>query len=182
MVRHPPSRLIRIEIDSISTGWIEPRQYFSFWVMLPFFSWIDRLDSIGIGGFGHDFKALEGQESPVTKVFNAFGEATGNDGLIAEFFPFVPTKRSRMMAQMRKATTAIGYELLQNCEKMKEGSQSIKDRSILGLLSAFQLYMRLLVIHVMYQSEDKPTMRVSSWCRRKLFQRYVYSVTDLYSA
>ena len=66
------------------------------------------------------------------------------------------------MAQMRKATTAIGYELLQNCEKMKEGSQSIKDRSILGLLSVFQLYMRLLVIHVMYQSEDKPTMRVSS--------------------
>ena len=96
------------------------------------------------------------------KAYNAFSEAKGNYELIAEFFPFVPTKRSRMMAQLKKATTAIGYELLQNCEKMKEGSQSINDRSILGLLSALQLYMRLLVIHVMYQSEDKPTMRVSS--------------------
>jgi hypothetical protein len=99
----------------------------------------------------------------VTKVFNAFGEARSNDGLIAEFFPFLPTKRSRMMGQMRKATTAIGYELLQNCEKMKEGSQSIKDRSILGSLSVFQLCsLRPLDIHVTYQSKDKLTMQLSS--------------------
>ncbi|KAF8712457.1 hypothetical protein AX14_013080 [Amanita brunnescens Koide BX004] len=39
-----------------------------------------------------------------------------------------------MMGQMKKATTAIAYELLENCEKMKAGSQSVQDRSILGLL------------------------------------------------
>ena len=98
------------------------------------------------------------------KVLNGFGEDIGN-GLIADIFPFIdnlPTKRSRMMRQMKKATTAIAYELLQNRDKMKEGSQSIKDRSILGLLSAFQLYMCLLVIHVTYQSKDKLKMQLSS--------------------
>ena len=42
-----------------------------------------------------------------------------------------------MMDQMKMATSAIAYELLQNTEKVEEGSQSIKDRSILGLLSQF---------------------------------------------
>ena len=96
------------------------------------------------------------------KVFNAFGEAGDGYGLIAEFFPFLPTKRSQMMGQMKKATTEIAYELLQNSKKMNEGSQNIKDRSILGLLSVLQLYMRLLVTHVTYQSKDNLTMRLSN--------------------
>ena len=72
---------------------------------------------------------------------------------------------------MKKATSDMAHELLQNTEKEKEGSQSIKDRSILGLLSEFQLYMHWPVIDVAYQSKDKPKMQLSSWYRKRLFRR-----------
>ena len=42
-----------------------------------------------------------------------------------------------MMNQMKKATSEMAHELLDSSEKVKESSQSIKDRSILGLLSEF---------------------------------------------
>ena len=72
---------------------------------------------------------------------------------------------------MKKATSDMAHELLQNTEKAKEGEQSIKDRSILGLLSEFQFFMHPHVIHAVYQSKDKLKMRISSWYRRKLFHR-----------
>ncbi len=111
----------------------------SFWVE------VDRLDSIGIGGFGHDFKALEGHESPIVKVFQSFNENRGDRGLIllvifTIVFPIVaylPTKGMRMMEQMREATSAIAFKLLENAEKLKEGSQNDKDQSILGMLREF---------------------------------------------
>lgn len=141
-------------------------------------SCIHRLDSIGIAGFGHDFKALEGHESPMMKVLNAINGANRSNRrllvVIGAIFPFVahlPTKRLRMMNQMKQATSEMAHELLQNTEKAKEGSQSIKDRSILGLLSAFQLFMHPLIIHIAHQSKDKLKMRISSWYRRKLFHR-----------
>ena len=71
---------------------------------------------------------------------------------------------------MKKATSDMAHELLQNTEKAKEG-QSIKDRSILGLLSEFRLCMHPLAIDVAYQSKDKPMMQLSSWYRKKLFHR-----------
>jgi hypothetical protein len=141
-------------------------------------SCIHRLDSIGIAGFGHDFKALEGHESPVIKVFNTINDSNRSNRrllvVIGAIFPFVahlPTKRLRMMDQMKQATSEMAHELLQNTVKAKEGSQSIKDRSILGLLSAFQLFMHPFVTHVAYQSKGKLKMRISSWYRRKLFHR-----------
>ena len=60
--------------------------------------------------------------------------------LIWAIFPIVaylPTKRMRMMKQMRQATSAIAFKLLGNTEKVKEGLQNDKDRSILGLLRKF---------------------------------------------
>ena len=41
--------------------------------------------------------------------------------------------------------------------------------------------MHLLDIDVAYQSKDKLEMRLSSWYRRKLFHKYVYSVSNLES-
>ncbi|KAF8344577.1 cytochrome P450 [Amanita rubescens] len=105
--------------------------------------WMNKitLDSIGVGGFGHDFKSLEGHESPVVNVFKAFNESRGNGArmlfLIGSIFPFItniPTKRIRMMGQMREATSAMAFKLLRNTEKVNESSQDDKDRSILGLL------------------------------------------------
>jgi len=43
----------------------------------------------------------------------------------------------RMMEQMREATSAIAFKLLENAEKLKEGSQNDKDQSILGMLREF---------------------------------------------
>ena len=34
-----------------------------------------RLDSIGIGGFGHDFKALDNKNTSVVEVFDSFDDA-----------------------------------------------------------------------------------------------------------
>jgi len=57
--------------------------------------WMNKitLDSIGVGGFGHDFKSLEGHESPVVNVFKAFNESRGNGArmlfLIGSIFPFI---------------------------------------------------------------------------------------------
>jgi len=85
-------------------------------------------------------------------VFKAFNESRGGGGariffLIGSIFPIItslPTKRIRMMGQMREATSAMALKLLRNTEKVKEGSQNDKDRSILGLLREFQacIYLR----------------------------------------
>ena len=87
-------------------------------------------------------------------MFNSLNEARGTSNLVVLFgaiFPFfinLPTKSLRMLDQMNKATSAMAYELLQDSENVKGGSQSIKDRSILGLLSKFQLCMLPLIIDV----------------------------------
>jgi hypothetical protein len=79
----------------------------------------------------------------VIKVFNSFNEGRSNNRavfLLGSIIPFIanlPTKRLRMMNQMKKATSEMAHELLDSSEKVKESSQSIKDRSILGLLSEF---------------------------------------------
>ena len=148
------------------------------------FSWIDRLDSIGIAGFGHDFKALEGHESTVAKVFNGFSDDIGN-GVLASIFPFLdnlPTKRSRMMGQMKKATTAIACKLLEDCEKMKAGSQNVQDRSILGLLCAFQLYSTcvrsLFMLRISQRTSRRCDFQVDAWrsCIRGTYtQSLIYS-------
>jgi hypothetical protein len=98
----------------------------------------------------------------VVKVFNSLNETRGTSNLIVligAIFPFVvdlPIKSLGMMDQMNKATTAMAYELLQDSENVKGGSQSIKDRSILGLLSKFQLCVLPLVIDVCTSVNGKP--------------------------
>ncbi|KAK2465993.1 hypothetical protein APHAL10511_001634 [Amanita phalloides] len=105
--------------------------------------WINRitLDSIGIAGFGHDFKALEGYESPILKVFESFNNI-GSSGrrsflLLGPIFPQMlklPTERSRMFRQMSKATSDMATHFLENSQSERESFQYVKDKSILGLL------------------------------------------------
>ena len=83
-----------------------------------------------------------------------------------------------MLDHLKKATYAMAYELLQSSEKVKEGSQNIKDRSIIGLLSEYQLCLHPLVADNAYQSKDKLQMRLLSWYWRKLFHRYAHSSAD----
>ncbi|KAK2459889.1 hypothetical protein APHAL10511_008089 [Amanita phalloides] len=106
--------------------------------------WMNRitLDSIGIAGFGYDFKALEGFESPVLNVFESFSKLRGGRRLLlllAPIFPQVfkiPTERTRMFRQMSKATSDMAAYFLQNSQSEKESAQYVKDKSILGLLGS----------------------------------------------
>jgi hypothetical protein len=104
---------------------------------------IPSLDSIGIAGFGHDFHALEGKESPVIEVFNSFG--SGDTSLLSHFvflmgpvFPilqYLPTKQNRMFKRLRLTMGEIADELLARNRKEKEGKALTEEKSIIGLLS-----------------------------------------------
>ncbi|KAK2462255.1 hypothetical protein APHAL10511_005751 [Amanita phalloides] len=72
--------------------------------------WMNRitLDSIGIAGFGHDFKALEGHQSPVIKVFESFNTLRNSSQrfffLLGPIFPQISpssgfTKRKGKLAR-----------------------------------------------------------------------------------
>jgi len=97
------------------------------------------LDSIGLAGFGYNFKAIEDQDSPVNEVFRHFNDSSSNDirlmiDIISPIFPFifnVPTRTVRMFRKLNKATSKFAAELLKkNSGKEKDNS----DQSLLGLL------------------------------------------------
>ncbi|KAL1660853.1 cytochrome P450 [Schizophyllum commune] len=101
--------------------------------------WMNRisLDSIGIAGFGHDFRTLSGAPSPVIDSFEAFGKLSNTllGTLIFVLSPYVPllgkipTERKRLTDRVRGALTAIADELLE--EGRGEGEEAGK-KSIVG--------------------------------------------------
>ncbi|KAF8334402.1 cytochrome P450 [Amanita rubescens] len=112
-------------------------------VVIDVQKWINAitLDSIGIAGFGHDFKSIDGVESPVNDVFRYFNDSDSNDArvmidMIGPIFPFVhliPFRTMRMFGALKKAMDLIATELIQSSETERDTS-SIKDRSMLGML------------------------------------------------
>ncbi|KAJ6615483.1 cytochrome P450 [Mycena sp. CBHHK59/15] len=108
--------------------------------------WMNRvaMDSIGLGGFSHDFKYLEGQQSPVTKAFEAlqFTET----GLMSDLvfilsftFPFLlnlPTGRLRLFRELRRSMNVIAERLLENTRREKDNNvaEELTDKSVIGLL------------------------------------------------
>ncbi|KAJ7886211.1 cytochrome P450 [Mycena olivaceomarginata] len=108
--------------------------------------WMNRvaLDSIGIAGFSHDFKYLEGKESDVTAAFHALeiNETSVFQNvlfLLAVLFPpvqMLPTKRLRLLRQLRKSLEDIADRLLANTRREKEDdvAEDHADKSIIGLL------------------------------------------------
>ncbi|KAF9040790.1 cytochrome P450 [Panaeolus papilionaceus] len=101
------------------------------------------LDSIGIAGFGHNFHAIEGHESPVVEVFESFGST--DTSIISQLvfflgpvFPMLqklPTKRNRMFKRLRTTIRGISDELLERNRREKAGlSTGETDKSIIGLL------------------------------------------------
>ncbi|KAJ7603013.1 cytochrome P450, partial [Mycena rosella] len=73
------------------------------------------LDSIGIAGFSHDFRYIEGQQSPVTAAFEALqiSEMTFFTNLVFMMsfkFPFLlslPTERMRLFWELRRSLNII---------------------------------------------------------------------------
>ncbi|KIL67269.1 hypothetical protein M378DRAFT_159670 [Amanita muscaria Koide BX008] len=99
------------------------------------------LDSMGIAGFGHDFRCLDGHKSPVSEALDGLLEDSSFRVvlIISILFPQVlklPLKQAKMIRRMQNAFSDIATVLLENFQKEKNLSNSDveKDRSILGLL------------------------------------------------
>ncbi|KAF8665642.1 hypothetical protein AX16_000097 [Volvariella volvacea WC 439] len=112
-------------------------------------TWMNHvsLDSIGIAGFGHDFKTLEGKKSSVLDVFDSFGSASSTvTPIFSVFVPimpfllYLPTERNKAVARWRKTMSNIANDLLvkTKLEKEKEGiaagSELAEEKSIIGML------------------------------------------------
>jgi hypothetical protein len=104
--------------------------------------WGCSLDSVGIAGFSHDFKYLEGQQSPVTEAFEALqvddmGWSTKLLFILSFTFPFllsVPTPRMRTFWKLRSSLNVIAERMLANTRREKEDGEEFSDKSVIGLL------------------------------------------------
>ncbi|KAJ7731150.1 cytochrome P450 [Mycena maculata] len=108
--------------------------------------WMNRiaLDSIGIAGFSHDFRYLEGQQSAVTTAFESL-QATRTTFLselifmLAFTFPFllsIPTPRMRLFWELRRSLNVIAERLLAKTRDEQENNvaEGLTDKSVIGLL------------------------------------------------
>ena len=119
---------------------------------------LSSLDSIGIAGFSHDFKTLEGQESAIANMFDALGRHKPSFGdimhiILVAVFPIlwrIPTKLTRLIGQFSSSVGEISKSLLTKTRTEKVG----EDRSAMSLLSKFSNSFTtrvLLLMIIMYQ-------------------------------
>ncbi|KAG1808924.1 cytochrome P450 [Suillus subaureus] len=99
------------------------------------------LDSAGIAVFSHDFGALDGNDSDVVHVLNAFGSSanfSNNLVILAQNFPSIlklPLPRTQFARKFRLIIGKICQELLSRTRKETEtGGAAQGDKSCLGLL------------------------------------------------
>ncbi|KAJ7336934.1 cytochrome P450 [Mycena albidolilacea] len=102
------------------------------------------LDSIGIAGFSHDFRTLDGEYSAVAAAFDSLnfegqGMLSNLVFLLGTQFPFLahlPSKRNRIQKNLRYTISGIADELLERTrrERKKQVPDETSDRSIIGLL------------------------------------------------
>ncbi|KAJ3498395.1 hypothetical protein NLJ89_g10225 [Agrocybe chaxingu] len=121
------------------------------------------LDSVGVAGFGHDFDALDGEDSAIVDVFESFG--SDDTSLLSRFvflmgpvFPTLqnlPTKKNRMLRRLRYTMRDIADELLARNRREKEGKQMSEEKSVIGLL-AFIAVAECLII----ADERAPASRI----------------------
>jgi cytochrome P450 len=99
------------------------------------------LDSVGIAVLSHDFCALDGNDSDVAHVLNAFGSSANvshNLAILAQDFPFIlklPLPRIQFAQKLNKIVGEICQEMLSRTRKENEaGGAEQGDKSCLGLL------------------------------------------------
>ncbi|KIL58805.1 hypothetical protein M378DRAFT_1023882 [Amanita muscaria Koide BX008] len=121
--------------------------------------WMNKLtlDTIGITGFGHDFKSLDGHKSPVSEGFDAFLRDNSFRVLLFLNYLFppalnLPLKRIQIFKRMKKAFSDIAKVLVENYLQDEGSSNAEKDRSILGLLCK-----KFLNFPVSHSHDDPPT-------------------------
>jgi len=100
-----------------------------------------RLDSAGIAVLSHDFGALDGNDSDVVHVLNAFGSSSNVSHilvLLAQNFPSIlklPLPRTQFSLKFRLIVGKICEEMLSRSRKEKETGGAVQgDKSCLGLL------------------------------------------------
>ena len=103
-----------------------------------------RLDSIGIGGFSHDFGSLKGQAPPILAAFESLGSVKPSFAIMLSFvvgmiFPGlstkIPNQRTRIMKSFGNGVRDIASELLDKAtkEKAEVGAGEV-DKSVIGAL------------------------------------------------
>jgi hypothetical protein len=111
-----------------------------------------RLDSVGIGGFSHDFGTLRGKRSGIAEVFDSFGKfkPTIFQILLLVFgtvFPIlarIPTPRKNLVKKFKLTVEDISREILETTRREKEGiADGTGDNSIIGLLSMYSIHLSL---------------------------------------
>jgi len=105
-----------------------------------------RLDVAGIAVLSHDFGALDGKDSDVTHVLNAFGafaSVSHNLIMLAQAFPSIlklPLPRTQFARRLNQIIGKICQEMVVRMRKEKEtGGAEEGDRSCLGSLREFCL-------------------------------------------
>ncbi|EJU04518.1 cytochrome P450 [Dacryopinax primogenitus] len=114
-------------------------------VVIDVQDWMNRisLDSIGIAGFSHDFRTLQGQKAEVAEAFQSFGATKPSKAfmiiiMFAQFFPIllnIPSSRNARIKKLDESMTKIADELLDEGRKAEdeEGGKT-KARSLIGTL------------------------------------------------
>ena len=114
-----------------------------------------RLDSIGIGGFSHDFGSLKGKVSPVMTAFESFGSIKPSLSdmlgfLLGMVFPNLsirmPNNRRKAIRSLMTSTRGVAVELLDKATKEKADiSAGEVDKSILGALREIFRFLQTTV-------------------------------------
>ncbi|GLB45491.1 putative cytochrome P450 [Lyophyllum shimeji] len=108
-------------------------------VIIEVQQWMDRvsLDSIGTGGFSHDFGSLKGEISPIAEAFESFGAVKPSVPIMLAFllssvFPVlakIPNKRHEALRKVSTSVASIADDLLESARL-----ESATDKSIIGAL------------------------------------------------
>ena len=111
----------------------------------------NRLDSIGIAGFSHDFGSLKGNISPVVAAVDSFGSIKPSFFLILSFVfgmilpglsTKIPNQLTRIMRSLGSGVREIASDLLDKAmnEKAEVGAGEV-DQSIIGALGEKWLFL-----------------------------------------
>jgi len=97
-----------------------------------------RLDSIGIGGFSHDFGCLKGDTSPVMEALDSFGTVKPSQTIILFFLlgPLFPGLFSRLSNQRKARVQAFAKgveEIAEGVLARAKAEEDEEDQSIIGL-------------------------------------------------
>jgi hypothetical protein len=147
----------------------------------------DSLDSIGIAGFSHDFRYLDGQRSPATAAFEELlitemsflAQAVSIFSFTFPFIQNVPTHRMRLFQELRRSLSVITERLLADTCGAREGSVADEqtDKSVIGLL-------RTGFCHIDYrfsfsrptQSRQRLPMLNHIWHGKKWLLRFAFGI------